>query len=119
MVTVQLQSRSGRPYFLSSHSSRIRFPSSGLPFPCESRFLVWGPALAGPLLAEAKAEGGPRVESGFSRTAEGPEGPPKGGPHPSKGTAAFLALAGLFFFRLLFGLSSEFFFEDETQIFLI
>jgi hypothetical protein len=30
-----------------------------------------------------------------------------------------LALAGLFLFRLAFGLSSEFFFEDETQIYLI
>ena len=29
------------------------------------------------------------------------------------------ALAALFLFRLLFGLSSEFFFEDETQIFLM
>jgi hypothetical protein len=30
-----------------------------------------------------------------------------------------LALAALFAFRLLYGLSSEFFFEDETQIFLM
>jgi hypothetical protein len=30
-----------------------------------------------------------------------------------------VALAALFAFRLLFGLSSEFFFEDETQIFLM
>jgi hypothetical protein len=30
-----------------------------------------------------------------------------------------LILSGLFVFRLLFGLSSEFFFEDETQIYLI
>ncbi len=30
-----------------------------------------------------------------------------------------LTLAGVFAFRLAFGLSSEFFFEDETQIFLI
>ena len=29
------------------------------------------------------------------------------------------ALAALFAFRLAFGLSSEFFFEDETQVFLI
>src|SRR5580658_1778889 len=29
------------------------------------------------------------------------------------------AIAGLFAFRLLFGLSREFFFEDETQIFLM
>ena len=35
------------------------------------------------------------------------------------GTAACVALAALFTFRLLFGLSSEFFFEDETQIFLM
>jgi len=33
--------------------------------------------------------------------------------------AAIAALVALFFFRLAFGLSSEFFFEDETQIFLI
>ena len=30
-----------------------------------------------------------------------------------------LILVALFFFRLLFGLSSEFYFEDETQIFLL
>ena len=30
-----------------------------------------------------------------------------------------LVLVALFFFRLLFGLSSEFYFEDETQIFLL
>jgi hypothetical protein len=30
-----------------------------------------------------------------------------------------LALAGLFVFRLLFGLSSDFFFEDQTQIYLL
>src|SRR5205809_22506 len=35
------------------------------------------------------------------------------------GTAACVALVALFAFRLLFGLSSEMFFEDETQIFLI
>src|SRR5262245_17978631 len=29
------------------------------------------------------------------------------------------ALAGLFVFRLLFGLSSDFFFEDQTQIYLL
>jgi hypothetical protein len=39
-------------------------------------------------------------------------------PHRSKVLVAG-ALAALFLFRLLFGLSSEFFFEDETQIFLI
>jgi hypothetical protein len=34
-------------------------------------------------------------------------------------TTWLLALAALLVFRLLFGLSSEFFFEDETQIFLM
>src|SRR5437762_11224423 len=34
-------------------------------------------------------------------------------------TAACVALAALFAFRLAFGLSSEFFFEDETQIYLM
>ena len=38
---------------------------------------------------------------------------------PAPGTLAWVALAALFVFRLLFGLSREFFFEDETQIFLM
>ena len=41
-------------------------------------------------------------------------------PHWRPGKAAIAAgLVALFAFRLGFGLSSEFFFEDETQIFLI
>jgi len=31
----------------------------------------------------------------------------------------FVALAGVFVFRLLFGLSSDFFFEDQTQVYLL
>jgi hypothetical protein len=44
------------------------------------------------------------------------------GPAPIAGSirvTVCLILAGLFAFRLLFGLSSEFFFEDETQIYLL
>ena len=37
----------------------------------------------------------------------------------SRRYAFAMVLAALFAFRLLFGLSSEFFFEDETQIFLL
>ena len=41
-------------------------------------------------------------------------------PHRPRRWAPFVAAgAALFVFRLLFGLSSEFFFEDETQIFLM
>jgi hypothetical protein len=42
-----------------------------------------------------------------------------GSPSRKAFVVAALALAGLFAFRLAFGLSSEFFFEDETQIYLI
>ena len=40
--------------------------------------------------------------------------------NPERGRVLWvLALVGLFVFRLLYGLSREFFFEDETQIFLM
>ena len=42
-----------------------------------------------------------------------------GGATRRRWTAWGLALAALFAFRLFFGLSREFFFEDETQIFLM